>query len=104
MDYHKSFSILYLIESKQAKPWCKPIQHTQIKPVFMLDLIFSELQYPFTVPNKESNATVMLGWSPAKMLNAESLPNLSVEIDIADPPAPNLRQLLSPNRKLHVMN
>lgn len=40
MDYHKSFPILYLIGSKQAKPWYKPIQHTQIKPVFMLDLIF----------------------------------------------------------------
>lgn len=96
--------MLYLIESKQAKAWCKPIQHTQIKPVFMLDLIFSELQYPFTVPNKESNATVMLSWSPAKTLDGESLPNLSIYIYIAVPPAPNLRQLLSPSRKLHVLN
>lgn len=44
----------------------------------MLDLIFSELQYPFTVPNKEPNATVMLSWSPAKTLDVESLPNLSI--------------------------
>jgi len=44
----------------------------------MLDLIFSELQYPFAVSNKESNVTVMLGWSAAKALDAESLPSLSV--------------------------
>lgn len=67
-----------LIESKQAKAWCKPTQHTKIEPVFMLNLIFSELQYPFTVPNKESNVTVMLSWFLAKRLNVESLPNLSM--------------------------